>query len=82
MREFITAEYVCRDRDQNEIAVHEISVARNYGSRGQPDYRVQKDRYETADRQAVVSLDETAFQIIETGLILRGVRSAKSRLAA
>jgi hypothetical protein len=82
MREFVTAEIACRDSGQNEIVVQEISVARNYGSSSHPDYRVQKDRYETADKLPVVSLDASRFQIVESGLILRIIASGNLRAAA
>ncbi len=77
MRELVTAEIVCKDRFDNEIIVREISVEKDFGSSGQPDLHVQKDRYETARKLPVVSLDDLTFQLVASGEIVR--RAARDR---
>jgi hypothetical protein len=71
MREFVSAEIMCKDRFGNEITVHEISVEENFGSSDQPDFHVQKDRFETAKKSRVSLLDASTFQLVDSGEIVR-----------
>jgi hypothetical protein len=71
MREFVSDEIICKDRHGNEITVYEVSLEKDFGSPGQPDLHVQKDRYETARRSPVVSLDGAAFQLVDSGEVVR-----------
>jgi hypothetical protein len=82
MNEFVTAEIICNDRDGNEIVVYEISIERNCGSRSQPDIRLNKDRYETADKSSVTRLDGSTFQVVKNGLIMRIAKTASACMAA
>jgi hypothetical protein len=80
MREFVTAEIMCRDRFGNEISVFEISVEKDFGSLNLPDFHVQKDRYETARKSRVSLLDGATFQLVDSGEIVRRAASKRDSL--
>jgi hypothetical protein len=81
MREFVSAEIKCKDRFGNEITIYEVSVEENFGSSDQPDLHVQKDRFETARKSRVSLLDASAFQLVDSGEIVRRAPSKSGSLS-